>query len=161
MSELAELLDRFAAGSAVLGAALTGVIEPEIDFKPSPAEWSVRQIMAHMADSEMVATYRFRRVIAEENATFEGYDQDAWAEKLDYAVRDVRDSLDVFRAAREFNYALFRTLPEPAFERVGIHAQRGPMKLFDLLKIYAVHAEKHARQIGRVRDAYRASGAAA
>jgi len=161
MSELADLLERFRRGPEVVAASLTGAAGAEGDYRPAPAPWSVRQIVAHLSDSEIVAVFRFRRVIAEENPPIEKYDQNAWADKLDYNKRKYSNSLETFRRIRSENYELMKDLPEEAFQRICTHTERGRMTLLDLLRIYANHAEKHAQQIRRVREAYKAHKAGA
>jgi hypothetical protein len=161
MSELAELLDRFRRGPEVVAAALTGAAGQEVDYRPSPDQWSVRQIVAHISDSEIVGTYRFRLMLAQDEPVIQGYDQTAWAEKLDYSKRKYSASLETFRRIRAENYELMKDLPPEAFERAGQHTERGRVTLLDLLRIYANHAEKHAQQIQRVRAAYKASKASA
>lgn len=161
MSEVAELLERFRRGPELVAASLTGAAGAEVDFRPSPAEWSVRQIVAHLSDSECVGAYRFRRVMAEPNPTLEWYDEKAWAESLDYARRKYSQSLETFRRIRADNYELLRDLPPETWERTGVHTKDGPVTLLDLLRIYAEHAEGHTRQIRRVRDAWKAAKASA
>jgi uncharacterized damage-inducible protein DinB len=157
MTERAELLERFRRGPEVVAAALTGAAGAEVDFKPEPGVWSVRQIVAHLADSEIVGATRFRRTLAEENPTIQWYDEKAWAEKLDYAKRKYSASLETFRRTRGENYELLKDLPEDSWSRPCVHSREGPMDLHNLLRIYAEHAEKHAMQIRRVREAYRAA----
>ncbi len=74
MSEHAELIERFRRGGELLAQAMTGAAGAEVDFKPAPDKWSVRDIINHLADSELVNAMRYRQVIAEENPTFQGYD---------------------------------------------------------------------------------------
>jgi hypothetical protein len=157
MSELADLLERFRRGPEVVAASLTGAAGLEVDYRPAPDQWSVRQIVAHLSDSEIVAVFRFRRMIAEDNPPVDAYDQNAWADKLDYSKRKYSNSLETFRRIRSENYELLKDLPEDAFGRTCMHSVRGQMTLLDMLRIYANHAEKHAQQIRRVRDAYKAS----
>ena len=155
------MLERFRRGAEVVAATLTGAAGAEVDFKPAPDQWSVRQIVAHLADSEVVAVMRFRLTIAEENPTIQWYDEKAWAEKLDYAKRKYSASLETFRRARAENYELLKDQPENAWTRTCVHTKEGAMDLYTLLRVYAEHAEKHAMQIRRVRDAYKAARAEA
>ena len=78
MSEITELLERFRRGPELIATTMTGAAGAELDFTPGPQKWSLRQIVAHVADSEIVAADRFRRIIAEDEPTLIGYDQDAW-----------------------------------------------------------------------------------
>ena len=76
---------------------LTGVYGEEVDFTPTPEKWSIRQLAAHVADSELVGALRFRSVIAEDNPKLQAFDQDAWTRNLDYARRLPKQSLESFR----------------------------------------------------------------
>jgi hypothetical protein len=156
MSELAGLLERFRRGPELIAVATTGASTVEIDFVPEPSAWPVRAICAHVADSELVGAYRFRAVIAEDNPTLLGYDQNLWAANLDYSRRRISQSLETFRHVRAENYDLLKSLPEAAFQRPFVHSERGPLTLLDLLRIYAEHAENHARQILETRQKFKA-----
>lgn len=160
MSEISELLERFRRGPELVASSLTGAAGPEVDFRPSDDEWCVRQIAAHLADSELEAAVRFRRMIAEDNPPIVPYDEKKWATNLDYARRKPSQSLETFRRIRSENHELLKELPESAYARKGQHAVRGETTLFDWLKIYAVHAEKHTEQIRRVRAAFKQAKAA-
>ena len=138
-----------------MAVALTGVFGEEIDFTTAPEKWSIRQIVAHLADSETVGAQRFRQVIAEDNPSLGAFDQDAWAKNLDYTRRLPKQSLESFRRVRTENYELLKDLPEAAFERTGVHAERGAVSLRQLLEGYAEHAESHARQLQTIRDEYK------
>jgi hypothetical protein len=157
MEPLSELLERFRRGPDLVAAVITGAAGAELDFVPSPEKWSIRQILAHLADSEVVCSDRFRRVIAENNPTLVGYDQDAWTAHLNYKRRKTAASLDLFRRLRQENYELMKDLPEEVFERTGTHTERGPMTLLQLVAYDADHHEKHAQQLQELRRLYRQS----
>jgi hypothetical protein len=155
MSTLAETLERFRRGAELLAVVLTGVYGDETDFAPAPGKWNIRQIIAHLADAELVGAMRFRQVIAEENPKLGAYDQDAWANNLDYARRQPKQSLESFRRVRAENYELLKPLPESVFERTGVHTERGELSLRQLVDIHAGHAETHARQMQSIREEYK------
>ena len=157
MSELTDLLERFRRGAELIAVATTGASNVEMDFQPAANAWSVRMICCHVADSEIVGSYRFRSVIAEENPTLPGYDEKSWAANLDYRRRRISQALDTFRHVRAESYDLLKALPEAAFSRTGVHSERGPLTLLDLLRTYAEHAENHARQIMNTRRKYKES----
>ena len=152
---LAEDLERFRRGAEVLATVLTGAAGEEVDYVPAPDKWTIRQIMAHLADGELVGAHRFRLVIAEENPTLTWFDEKAWTKNLDYARRKPTQSLETFRRLRAENYELLKELPESAFDRVGLHTKNGPMSLRNLLQGYADHAETHARQLQAIRAEYK------
>jgi hypothetical protein len=155
MSERLELLERFRRGPEIVAVATTGAAGSELDFKPAPEKWSVRAIVCHLADAEMVAGMRFRQIIAETNPTLQAYDQDAWADHLDYSRRKISQALETFRRVRSDAYELLKELPDDAYTRKGNHTEHGEMTLLDLLRTYAEHAEGHVRQIQGVRAAYK------
>jgi uncharacterized damage-inducible protein DinB len=158
MSDLSELLERFRRGPELVAIAITGAAGSELDFAPS-GKWSVRQILAHLSDAEMVAAARCRRIIAENNPTLMAYDQEAWASNLDYHRRKTSQSLETFRRIRSENYDLLKELPEAAFDRTGNHSERGQLTLRQLLSDMTEHAEKHTGQLQAVRAAYKQSKA--
>ncbi len=155
MSEIAELLERFRRGAELVAATTTGAAGSELDWTPGPGKWSVRQIVCHLADSEIVGADRFRRIIAEENPAIVAYDQDAWARNLDYTRRKISHALETFRRLRGENHELLKDLPASVFERTGTHSERGPVTLRSTLETYARHAESHAAQIRDVRQQYK------
>ena len=156
MSELAELLERFRRGAELLAVCTTGAAGPELDFKPGNGKWSVRTIACHLADAEAVGVMRFRQIVAEDNPTLQAWDQDAWAQRLDYEKRKISQPIETFRRLRGENYELLKDLPESAFSRTGTHTERGTISLLDLLRGYAQHLESHVKQIQGVRAAYKA-----
>ena len=148
-------MERYRRGAELLAVVLTGVFGEEEDFVRAPGKWTIRQIVAHLADAELVGAHRFRQVLAEEKPTLIAYDQDAWAANLDYARRKPKQSLETFRRVRAENYDLLKDLPEAAFERSGNHSENGSMTLLQMLEGYAGHAESHARQLQEIRDEYK------
>jgi hypothetical protein len=157
MSDIPTLLERFRRGPAVVAGALTGVSGAEEDFVIGAGKWSIRQIAAHLADSELVGAHRMRQVIAEDNPTLIAFDQDAWTKNLDYSRRKSEESLETFRRIRMENYELLKEVPDAAWERTGNHTENGPMTPRRLLEGYAGHAESHARQLEELRTAFRAA----
>jgi hypothetical protein len=155
MSELSDLLERFRRGGELLASATTGAAGSELDFKTSPEKWSVRQLVCHMADSELVDGMRLRLIIAEENPTLCGYDQEAWAKNLDYGKRKLSGAIETCRRLRAENYELLRELPEQTFSRIGTHVESGKRSLLDQVRNSTEHLESHVMQVKAVRAAYR------
>jgi len=156
-SDIPSLLERFRRGPELLAVVLTGVFGEEEDFTTAPGKWSIRQIVAHLADAELVGAHRLRQVIAEDNPTLIAYNQELWAANLDYAKRKPKTSLETFRRVRAENYELLKDLPPAAYGRTGNHTENGPVTLLHLLETYAGHAESHARQLQEIRAAYKSA----
>lgn len=161
MSEIKELLERFRRGPELVAVATTGVAGEQLDYVPAPGKWSIRQIVWHLADAELVGAVRFRWVIAEDNPMLPAYDQDAWTDRLGYSKRRFAPALETFRRLRAENYELLKDLPEEAFSRTGRHTESGPLTLLDLVRRTAEHAEHHARQIQEIRRLYKEARQAA
>ena len=157
MSDHLSLLERYRRGAELLAVVLTGVFGEEEDFVTAPGKWSIRQLVAHLADAELVGAHRFRQLIAEENPTLVAFDQNLWTQNLDYARRKPKQSLETFRRLRAENYELLKDLPAGAYERAGNHTERGRITLGEMLEGYAGHAESHARQMQAIREAYKAA----
>jgi DinB superfamily len=156
MPDIPALLERFRRGPELLAVVLTGVFGEEEDFVPAPGKWSARQIVAHLADGELVAAHRFRQMLAEDNPTIIAFDQDKWTANLDYGRRKPKQSLETFRRLRAENYDLLKDLPAGSFDRTGNHSERGKLSVLSLLEGMAEHAESHARQLQELRTAYKA-----
>src|SRR5271157_5890792 len=115
MGEVSGLLDRFRRGAELVAMSMTGAAGAELDFVPEPGRWSVRQIICHLADAELVGAMRFRQVIAEDRPTLQAYDEKLWAANLDYGKRKASHVIESFRRVRGENYDLLKDLPEAAF----------------------------------------------
>jgi DinB superfamily len=155
VSELSELLERFRRGAELLAVVTTGAAGPELDFAPAEGKWGVRMIVCHLADCEAVNVMRFRQMIAEDNPTLVPFDQDKWAANLDYKRRKISQPIETFRRLRGENYELLKDQPEEVFARTANHTQRGKITVLDMLRLHAVHVEKHVQQIQAVRAAYK------
>lgn len=148
--ERAVLIARYGTGYDVVAEALAGSTDAELDAREAPGEWSPRQVVHHLADSEMTAAIRIRRILVEDGPLIQGYDQEAFAARLHYD-RPLEGSLLAFRAARACTLELIRRLGDAEWARAGTHSQYGPYSAEDWLRDYGVHAHDHAEQIRRAR----------
>ena len=147
-----KLIEQYRCGYAAVAEALLKITKEELDFKPDPKRWSVREIVHHLADSEMTAAVRLRLLLAEDRPTIQGYDQDEFARRL-YYDRPHEASLELFRLARQSTAEILDRLTPTEWVREGRHTEAGPYGVEAWLKTYSDHAHKHARQIRIVRDA--------
>jgi len=144
------LIAEYRAGYDAVVEALAGADDAALDRRPGPGTWSAREIVHHLADSEMTSAIRLRRLIAEENPTIVGYDQEAFAVRLHYD-RPIAASLEAFRWARVSTAEILDQLTDEEWARAGTHSESGPYTVERWLEIYAEHAVKHAAQIRRAR----------
>ncbi len=146
------LIDRYEDGFRVVAAALEEITDAEMEAREGPGEWCPREVIHHLADSEMTSAVRLRLLIAEDNPAIVGYDQEAFVRRL-YPDRPIGPSLAAFEAAREATAPILRRLTEEQWGRVGTHSESGRYGVEDWLRIYAGHAHDHADQIRRARAA--------
>ncbi len=99
------LVERYREGYAAVLAALEGITGAELDARPATGEFNARDVVHHLADSEMTSAIRLRRLIAEDEPIIQGYDENAFAQRLYYAERPIEPSLDALRAARLHGFA--------------------------------------------------------
>lgn len=147
----AALTERFARGADELAAALTDLPAETLHDRPAGDAWSIAEILAHLADSEILAAERFRRIIADADATLYPLAQVDWATHLHYPRRDPQVASATFRALRVANAELLRLLAPDAWERTGRHLTLGPTTLREQVSTFADHAEEHIAQIRQAR----------
>ncbi|MFL5333547.1 MAG: DinB family protein [Geminicoccaceae bacterium] len=150
-----KLLDAYKDGYRVVAEALAGAPDYELDTPPAKGRWSARQIVHHLADSEMTSAIRLRLLIATPNPRILGYDQEEFARRLYYDDRPIEASLDAFNAARRTTAEILDRLSEAEWLREGSHSEIGAYSVSRWLEIYATHAHAHADQILAARDAAR------
>lgn len=118
----------------------------------APDKWSMGQVLAHLADSDLVWGWRLRLILAQDRPPLTGYDQDKWASRLGYADADPRDSLALFSILRKTNLRLVERASAEDLQRVGVHVERGEESLAHQLKLYAGHDILHLNQLERIRQ---------
>jgi len=148
----AKLVELYKEGTRVFAEALEGITDDELDARPGPKEWTARQVVHHMADSEMTSAIRLRRLIAEDAPTIQGYDQQEYAQRLFYAERPIDASVEAVAGARKTTAEILDRLDEEQWARGGTHTESGPYGVEVWLEIYAAHAHDHADQIRRARE---------
>src|SRR5437868_6076971 len=149
-----KLVAQYKEGYRLVADALAGATEAELDARPAAGKWSSREIVHHLADSEMTSAIRMRNLIATDNLAIVGYDQEVFAKRLHYD-RPIAASLAAFKAARETTADLLDRLSEADWTREGTHTEHGRYGMDTWLNIYAIHAHDHADQIRRARASLR------
>jgi hypothetical protein len=150
--ERQKLIEQYRDGYAAVVEALLKISPEELDARPGPGRWSAREIVHHLADSEMTSAVRLRRLLVEQRPAIYGYDQDEFARRLHYH-RPHETSLELFKYVRLSTAELLDRLGEADWLREGTHSEIGRYTVETWLKIYGEHAHKHARQIREARSA--------
>ena len=141
-----KLIEQYRDGYRVVADALVDAADEERDARPAPGKWSAREIVHHLADSEMTAAVRLRMLLAVDNAQIVGYDQDEFARRLHYE-RPIEASLEVLKTVRRSTAELLDAMSEAEWLREGTHTEHGRYSVARWLEIYATHAHNHAVQI--------------
>jgi DinB superfamily len=130
-----------------LNKAIKGLTAAQLKWRPQPAKWSIAEILAHLADAEIVASWRMRSVIGENGVTIQPFDQDSWASAFTYQDRDARKSLQVFRTLRENNLTMLKEIPKETWDNYGMHLERGKESIAHLARMFAGHDTNHVLQV--------------
>ena len=146
-------LDVLRSTPATISIVVSGLTSGQIETPERPGKWSVRHVVQHLGDAEMVVGVRLRMVLAEERPPLIAYDQDIWADRLRYREVPFTEALEQFTQIRRANLRLWAGLTEADQARVGIHSERGEESLGFMRTIHAGHDLAHLRQLSRIRDA--------
>jgi len=153
-----ELMGRYEEGPERIATAIRDASDAELDHRPADGGWSAREVVHHTADSELTSAIRLRKLLAEENARIEGYDEMEFSRRLYYRERPIASSLAAVRGARESSASLLACLSDAEWERAGVHSETGSYSVTTWLEIYAAHCHDHADQIDRaVQESRRAN----
>ena len=145
-----QLVARYKEGYRAVTDALAGATDAELDARPAPGKWTSREIVHHLADSEMQSAFRLRQMLASDGATIAAYDEKEFAKKLHYD-RPIASSLAAFKAARESTAELLDRLAESDWSRKAHHPEHDTYGVEKWMQVYAAHAHDHADQIRRAR----------
>jgi hypothetical protein len=139
-----------AAAPARLAKLLKGVTPAVARKRPAPEKWSIAEIVAHISDTELVSGYRIRAILGQPGTLIIGFDQDAWVTALHYDKRDLKMCYEQYRALRQANLALLKSLKPEQWKHAGIHSERGPESVETILRMMAGHDLNHFEQIERI-----------
>ena len=135
----------------VLTALIEGLSTEDLALRPAPGKWCIREIVAHLADDELVGAYRIRLILSAPGTAIQAFDQDVWARTGRYSTRDVTDSLALYRTLRFANLELLQSLTAQEWNMFGVHAERGVESLRDIAMYFAGHDLNHFGQIESIR----------
>jgi uncharacterized damage-inducible protein DinB len=139
-----------AATAKKLGRLIGRASPAKLRKRPAPGKWSAAEILAHLADCEIVVGWRMRQILGAPGTPIQAFDQDSWAAACHYQKRDARKSLEQFRAAREGNLALLKSLTPEQWKQHGMHAERGVETIEHIVSLMAGHDVNHTKQVERM-----------
>ena len=143
--------------SAVLGRTakeidrlIKGVSPAKLCKQPAPEKWSVNEIVAHLADAEIVSGFRIRLILGAPGTPIVAYDQDKWVKSGHYDKRDPQQSVEQFRVLRESDLALLESLKPEQWKHYGMHSERGQESIEHIVRMIAGHDINHLQQIEKI-----------
>ena len=136
-----------AATASKLARLIKGATPAKLRKRPAPERWSAAEILAHLADAEIVASWRLRSILGAPGTAIQAYDQEAWLAAGQYGKRDARKSLEQFRVLRDANLALYKSLTPQQWKHHGMHAERGEESIERLASMMAGHNVNHLEQV--------------
>ena len=139
-----------AATANKLARLIRGVPVSRLRQRPAPDTWSVGEILAHLADTEMVGGFRMRLILGAPGTPIPAFDQDRWVSSGHYDQRNPRQSVEQFRTLREANLALLKSLTPEQWKHHGVHSERGVETIDRIAHMFAGHDVNHLRQIERI-----------
>jgi hypothetical protein len=156
-NEINAKIEQYGSGFDKLSAALDAIPHEAWEARPEPDEWSVHEIIVHMADSESMSALRARKLIVEPGSMLMGYEEAKWADALDYRRQSVGDALEIIRYARQTTYELLKRQPDEVFDHHVIHPEYpgDPYTFEQWLSIYARHIPDHIEQIEKSYQAWK------
>jgi hypothetical protein len=124
------------------------LVPASMEWRPAPGKWNAREILCHLADTEIAFAFRFRQTLAQDNHVIQPYDQELWAGM--YGNLGARAALNAFTALREWNLALIGAAPREAMSKPVNHPERGDMTFRTMVETMAGHDLNHLGQIERI-----------
>ncbi len=150
---LAKMIEDYLAGPTALRKAVAGMTPQQLQARPVPGKWSTLEVICHLTDFDPILADRMKRVIALDRPPLIGADENRFAATLAYHQRDVEEELTIIERTRNQMARILRTLPEDALGRVGVHNERGPLTLEQLLASSTRHIVHHLKFIVEKRQA--------
>jgi uncharacterized damage-inducible protein DinB len=130
-----------------LEKAIKHLSKKQMRKKPASDKWSIAEIIAHLADTEVVASWRMRLVLGNNGTSIQGFDQDVWATTFRYEDQDPTESLRTFRVLRQGNLSLLKRVPRKLWQNHGMHSERGKETIGHIVQLYAGHDLNHLQQV--------------
>jgi hypothetical protein len=135
------------ATATKLARLIDGIALGKLRKRPAADKWSVSEILAHLADAEIVGGFRMRLILGAPGTPITAFDQDSWVLSGHYEKRNPHKSLELFRTLREANLALLKSLTPAQWKQYGTHSERGQETIEHIVRMFAGHDINHLRQV--------------
>jgi len=142
---LPDLINRYSTDAALLGRDIAGLTDAELDARPVAAQWTIRELVWHVVDSDTILGDRMRRIIAEDRPSLIAFDETLFTQRLFYQQRDINPGVKLFELNRLVLADILGRLQTSDFDRVGIHSEVGPLTLLQIVEKTIVHLQHHRK----------------
>jgi hypothetical protein len=139
-----------AATPKKLSRLIDGVPASALRKRPAADAWSPNEILAHLADAEIVIAFRMRLILGAPGIPIAAYDQDSWVSSGHYEARSPRKSVEQFRVLRDANLTLLESLTPGQWQHYGMHSERGQETIEHIVRMTAGHDLNHLQQLERI-----------
>jgi uncharacterized damage-inducible protein DinB len=138
-----QLIEEFVACGPRLRQAVVGLSPEDLTARPGPGDWSILELIIHLADSDYIAIDRMKRMLTEDNPPLLYADETAYVRRLASHEQSLEDALTLLEVGRRQFARVLRALPDEAFERRGTHNRRGVITVGGSVKDYIKHVDHH------------------
>ncbi len=153
-AEIKKHLDAAEKSPKEIAATVSGLSEKVLRYKPSPEKWCVLEILAHLADVEIIYGYRLRQMLADAKPIIAPLDQDAWARNLNYLDSPASELVAFYGLGRHHNLRLLRSLKASDFSKSAFHPEmQRDVTVADLVERMGGHGAAHLQQIEKLKAA--------
>jgi hypothetical protein len=136
-----------------LKKAIEGLSETQLIWKEAPHKWSVTEVLSHLADHNIIVSFRIREVISGSSERLPKFDQDKWVSYSRANESTAAEILALFQALLLYNSSLFSRLTDEDWEKTGVNAKGETVKLSDAVQAFINHVHVHLVQIERIKQA--------
>ncbi|MCL6572717.1 MAG: DinB family protein [Bacillus sp. (in: Bacteria)] len=149
-----QLIEQYKQGYSKILKELEGLTEEQLLFKPSEKSWSIREIIIHVSDAELVHIHRMKAVLSEHNPVLTAFNQDLWTTRLNTQYIDHQLYLQLFKSMREGFLSILHHLTEQDYLRIGTHNQAGQLTFKEIFEHSIEHIDTHIGQIRRLKKLF-------
>jgi hypothetical protein len=139
-----------------LQEAIQGLSEAQLIWKPASDKWSVTEVLSHLADHNIVVSFRIRAIISNASAQLPAFDQDPWVSSAKANEGLASDILVLFHSLLVYNHALFGRLSPDDWDKTGVNFKGQTLSLKDVVHSFIAHVQVHLAQIARIKNALEA-----
>jgi hypothetical protein len=151
-AELKTHLDAAEKSPKEIAAAVLGLPQKTLRYKPSPDKWCIWEMLGHMADMDILYAYRIRQMLADTDPVIAPIDQDDWAKNLGYLESPISELVALYGLNRHANVRLLRRLKSADLLKSARHPELDHrVTVADYVRMMSKHGPNHLEQIERLK----------